>query len=243
VSRLISKVLSPAVKLWLRSQVESVETLQFQIEGGDRLLMSGYVPKVTIAAQQVIYQGIALSYIHLVGETIRVNLKEVVRGQPLQLLEPIPIQAEAIVHQADLNASMNSPLLAEALSDLIMMLLQAGLTADLPAELQSGLQAPIVVQSPAVKIGENHLILSANLRSATTQQTTPFILRTQLQIAEGRKIRFLQPEWLTHPDPEIGQPLPHLETFEIDLGTEVFLQQLTLSNEQLICQGQIQVMP
>jgi hypothetical protein len=243
VSRLISKVLSPAVRLWLRSQVDSVETLQFQIEGGDRQLMSGDIPKVTIAAQQVIYQGIALSYIHLVGETIRVNLKEVVRGKPLRLLEPIPVQAEAIVHQADLNASMNSPLLAEALSEVVMMLLQSGLTADLPVELQSGLKPPIAVQSSAVKIGANYLILSANLRSTTAQQITPFILRTQLQIAEGHKIRFLQPEWLTHPDAETGQPLPHLEKFEIDLGSEVFLQQLTLNNEQLICQGQIWVMP
>ncbi|WP_416669716.1 LmeA family phospholipid-binding protein [Egbenema bharatensis] len=243
MSRLISKVLSPAVKLWLRSQVNSVETLQFQIEGGDRQLMSGNIPKVTIAAQQVIYQGIALSYIHLVGETIRVNLKEVVRGKPLRLLEPIPVQIETIVHQADLNASMNSPLLAEALSELVMLLLQSGLTADLPVELQSGLQPPIAVQSPAVKIGENYLTLSANLRSTSTQQITLFILRTQLQIAEGQKIRFLQPEWLTHPDAETGQPLPHLETFEIDLGAEVFLQQLTLNHEELICQGQIQVMP
>lgn len=243
MSRFISKVLSPAVKLWLRSQVNSVETLQFQIEGGDRQLMSGYVPKVTIAAQQVIYQGIALSYIHLVGETIRINLKEVVRGQPLRLLEPIPVQAEAIVHQADLNASMNSPLLAEALSELVMMLLQSGLTSDLSTELQSELKPPIAVQSPAIKIGENHLILSANLRSAASQQSTPFTLRTQLQIAEGHKIRFCQPEWLTHSNAETGQPLPHLETFEIDLGTEVFLQQLTLSDEQLICQGQIRVMP
>jgi hypothetical protein len=243
VSRLISKVLSPAVKLWLRSQVESIETLQFQIEGGDRQLMSGYIPKVTIAAQQVVYQGIALSYIHLVGETIRVNLKEVVRGKPLRLLEPIPVQAEAIVHQSDLNASMHSPLMAEALSELVMMLLQSGLTTDLPTELQSSLKPPIVVQSSAVEIGENCLTLKVDLYSEATQQTTLFVLRTQIQIKAGHKICFHQPKWLPYPDAVTESPLPHLETFEIDLGKEVQLTQLCLSDEQLICQGEIKVLP
>ena len=48
-SRIASAVLSPAVQLWLRSQVEQVDELKVKIEGSDRQILSGTIPKVTAA--------------------------------------------------------------------------------------------------------------------------------------------------------------------------------------------------
>ena len=39
-SRLIARVLAPAVQFWLRSQLSQIEDLQIKIEAGDRQLLS-----------------------------------------------------------------------------------------------------------------------------------------------------------------------------------------------------------
>jgi hypothetical protein len=79
-STIISTVLSPALRLWLRSQVEQLEALQFNIIGGDRQILTGHIPGVSIAASGVVYQGLHLSKIQLEGTDIRVNLGQVIKG-------------------------------------------------------------------------------------------------------------------------------------------------------------------
>ncbi|PSB25836.1 DUF2993 domain-containing protein, partial [filamentous cyanobacterium Phorm 46] len=55
-SRIASAVLSPAVQLWLRSQVQQVDELKVKIEGSDRQILSGTIPKVTAAARGAVYK-------------------------------------------------------------------------------------------------------------------------------------------------------------------------------------------
>jgi predicted phage tail protein len=119
-SRIISRILSPAVRLWLRSQVEQVEDLQFQIEGGDRQILSGHIPRVAIAARQVVYQGLHLSQMDLAGTGIRINLGQVLKGKPLKLLEIVPVEGEMQLQEADLNASLRAPILSGAVSELLV---------------------------------------------------------------------------------------------------------------------------
>ena len=117
--RIISKILSPAVWLWLRSQVEQVSNLEVKISGSDRQILTGYIPRVFMCARHVVYQGLHLSQVQLVGENILTNLGQVLRGKPLQLLEPVPVSGELLLKESDLNASLQSPLLANALNDLL----------------------------------------------------------------------------------------------------------------------------
>jgi len=71
--------------------------------GSDRQILHGTIPRVSILARHAVYQGLHLTQIQLVGEGIRTNLGQVL-GQPLRLLEPVPV-AELLLHESALNAS------------------------------------------------------------------------------------------------------------------------------------------
>lgn len=253
-SRIISKILSPAVRLWLRSQVESIEELHVHIEGGDRQILSGNIPKVTVSARSVMYQGIALSDIYLVGEQICVNLGDVLKRKPLRLLHVVPVQLEATLQQSDVDTSLNSSLLTNALTELFLTLLRSDVAADLPGELRSIVQTlhthsaqtnsreAIGLQAPTISLGNNHLTLGGILKTPD-QQTIPVALQTGLHLVEGRTIRLHQPKWISTNADRSPIPLAHLHGFEIDLGSEVCIHHLALEHGQLVCRGRINVVP
>lgn len=237
-SRIISTVLSPAVRLWLRSQVEHVEDLHVKIEGGDRQILSGQVQKVSLSARKAVYQGLHLSQVQLAGEKIRINLGQVLRGQPLRLLEAFPIAGDVLLQEADLNASLQAPLLADALTEFLVTLLQSGST-DL---LQSPAPESLNLQNPQIVIGEGYLTLSATLVSLSGN-TTPIVIRTGLQLASSHELQLDHPEWLPTMKAKRGLPLADLDGFKLDLGPEVNIRELTLKLGQIMCCGQIMVIP
>jgi hypothetical protein len=71
--RIITKVLTSAIKLWLRSQLNQVSHLEVQIEASDRQLLSGYIPGVSISASNAVYQGLRVTQIELEVEKIQLN--------------------------------------------------------------------------------------------------------------------------------------------------------------------------
>ncbi|NJM99172.1 MAG: DUF2993 domain-containing protein, partial [Phormidesmis sp. RL_2_1] len=123
-SRLISRILPAAVRLWLKSQVDQVSDLSIQIEGCDRDILSGYIPGIAISARQAIYRGIHIKRLQLSAADIRINVGEVIRGKPLRLLKMFPIDGEATMTAADLNASLSSALLHGGLQDFWQQLLK-----------------------------------------------------------------------------------------------------------------------
>jgi LmeA-like phospholipid-binding len=243
-SQLIRKVLSPAIRLWLRSQVEAIETLEFQIQGGDRQVLSGHIPSVAIAATQVIYQGFHLSQIAVSAQEIRVNLGQVIKGKPLRLLAVVPVTGKATLQQADLNASLRSPELADAFNEVVLPLLRSCLTE---TEIQQSQAAqppqamPPQAAPPQIQIEPDRLLLKTTLQGSLP---IPFVLRTGIQVVEGSRLQFDRPERLLPDQPSApGQPLPLLQGFEIDLGSEVQLRSLVLATGKIFCEGQINVIP
>jgi hypothetical protein len=97
-----------------------------KIEGSDRQIFSGAIPKVTAAARGAVYRGLHLTEVAIEGAGIRVNLGQVIKGQPLRLLESFPVFGVLRLIQADLNASLKAPLLADALSEFLLPLLAIG---------------------------------------------------------------------------------------------------------------------
>jgi hypothetical protein len=245
-SRLISKVLSPAVRLWIRSQVESADALQVSINGGDRQILSGYVPQVTIAAHHVVYQGIALSQVCLKGTDIRINLKDVLQGKPLKLVDIVPVQVEATLNQAHFNASLQTPLLANAVQELVMQWLRLEAN-QLPDAFNLLLQSDAIeLEHPQLAFNPDQLRLWGTLASRNLggeDRSLPFAFSTGLRMVDRAKIQLEQPQWLPHPEATQGQLLPNLQGFEIDLGTDVYLHKLNLEAGQLICGGIINVIP
>jgi len=227
-SRIASAVLSPAVQLWLRSQVQQVSELSVKIEGSDRQLFSGAIPKVTVTARGAVYQGLHLTSIALEGAGIRVNLGQVIKGQPLRLLESFPVFGVLRLIQSDLNASLKAPLLANALSDFLIPILPLG-DREQPLTL---------LQNSQIAIDAGLLTLSAVILHPEGRQI-PFVLRTGLRMLSSHELM------LENPEIEFSQSsTKHIvDSFKIDFGPEVEIEELILNTGEIVCQGGIRVLP
>ncbi len=231
-SRLISSVLGPAIRLWLRSQVEQVEELQVTVVAGDRQILTGTIPEVRLSAQKAVYQGLHLSQIALKGQNIRANLGQVIRGQALRLLEPISLTGSLQLHQTDLQASLDSPLLRSGVLEFLRGLLQAG-------GCSLATEPGLTLGKVGISLGQNTVSLDATLIPA---QGEPFSvgLTTGLQMADPHTLELLDPRWLENSS---SLPLQPLASLKFDLGAETRIQTLVLTPEQLSCEGQIAVLP
>lgn len=231
--QIISQVLSPAVRFYLRSQVESLDELDFKIIGKNRQILTGFIPYVSLEAAKAVYQGLHFTQIQLQAQNIRVNLGQVIKGQALRLLEPIPVNGEVSLSQADLQASLLSPLLSTAIKDLLSTLMAA---SDIAATLPSIQDWPLHWQNALIT--PNSLKLTGIVTNVD-KKTIPITLKTQLDLANPHCLRLSQTEIAA---PPLLRPV-HLDVFEIDLGAEVNLEALHLNPGQIVVQGGVRVMP
>jgi hypothetical protein len=114
MSSIIRSVLSPLVKLWLRSQTEAIDTLEIEITGRDGQILKGLIPTAKVMATGVIYQGLHLSNLCLTASEIRLNMPEILRKEPLKLLQPIYVNLELNLTPSDLNHCLRASLLTDA---------------------------------------------------------------------------------------------------------------------------------
>jgi hypothetical protein len=223
---IIGSVLSPACGAWLRSQVSQVDELQVNIVGGSLQILGGTIPQITVVAVGAVYQGLWLGSIDLSAENIRVNLPQVVRGQPLSLLAPIPVLAVAKFTEADLQASLAAPLLSNAVTDLLAQILAT-----------DSAQSKWQIDWQQLQISPATITLQGNLMAIG--QTATIELRMGLEILDGH-ILHLDPLSISCP---IDLPGSDITSYKIDLGSDVNITALQLSEGVLLCRGQIQVNP
>ncbi len=239
-SRLIGKVLAPALKLWLKSQTDHIEDLQVQIAGSDRKIVTGHIAGVTLSARKAIYRGLHLSQVHLVGQNISINLGQVLRGHPLRLEAAVPISGKLLMQEADLNASLNAPLLLGGVTEFLLTLLRSG-AGDL-AEISDPSDPQLNLQDIRIVLGVNQITLSAALVSVTGT-VTDVTIRTGFHLTSPHELSLVDPQWLAHATAKRGLPLHDLHGFTFDLGLETEIQSLTLTPGQVFCQGQLVVKP
>lgn len=223
---IVGSVLSPACRVWLRSQVSHVNDLQVDIAGSSRQILGGTIPRVAVVAVGAIYQGLSLGSIDLIAENIRINLPQVLKGQPLGLLEAIAVTAQVKFSEEDLQASLTAPLLSQAITDLFIQILGP-----------NPQQPNWFVDWTQVQIAPQTLILQGTL--TTAGQTAPISISMGIAIADGQ---------ILHLDPlqincSIDLPGSKINSHQIDLGNDVNITQLQLLTGELLCQGQIQVNP
>lgn len=235
-SRIISAVLTPAIRLWLRSQLDHVENLQVQLEAGDRQLLAGAIQQVTVSAEKAVYQGLHLSQAFVVSQQIRTNLGQVLRGKPIRLLESFPISGTVLLYETDLNTSLQAPLLSNAVIKFLLTLLEDDLD-QLTQEGQS-----INLEQPQVVLDKGQITLTTTLVS-TNGTATPVVFRAALQIEDGRFLKLDRPQWLPNANARQGLPLKDFNGFTFDLGSQIHLEELTLEAGRVFCRGQIWVMP
>lgn len=219
-SRLIGKVLSPAVRLWLKSQVQQISQLEVQIAGSDRQILTGNIPRVSILASKAVYQGLHLTQIQLEAKEIHINLGQVIKGKPLRLLDKVPVSGDLYLTQADLNASLASPLLTDALNDLFLQLFKDKL----------GQQ----VSWQKVTIERNLL----SLEGLMGDRDRPIVFQAGLQLASDRELQILQPMVKM----ETGETIT-IDSFTVDLGAEVSIAKLNLDPGKILCSGRLNVLP
>lgn len=223
-------MLSPACRVWLRSQVSHVDDLTVDIVGGSRQILSGTIPRVAIVAIGAIYQGLSMGSIDLIAENIRINLPQVIKGQPLRLLESIAVMAEAKFSETDLQASLASPLLSQAITDLFTQIIAA-----------DPQQTDWLIDWHQLQIAPQTLMLQGNLTTVGQMagEKTPISIIMGIEIGDGH-ILHLDPLTITC---AIDLPGSKIDRHQIDLGDDVNITQLSLGAGELICQGQIQVNP
>lgn len=212
---LIGSVLSPAVQLWLRSQAERVERLEVKIAGRNREILNGYIPSIAIVAEGVVYRGLHLSKLYIKGENIRINLDRILKGSPLQLIEPVSVNAKLHVSESDLNACLSSPWLEEVIGEFV----------------QPKLPYSICLSTSRLELEIDRLILRVS-------EPYPAILNMGVRLERHDQIELLDPIMKTTTIPAISTPL---ETIELDLGSDVFIEELTLDDRELFCRGSIVV--
>lgn len=239
-SHIISTVLSPAMRLWLRSQVETVETLEVLIEGGDRQLLRGLVPRLTLMAQGVVYQGLAVSRLKLVGRGIQVNFRQLLRGKPLQLARVIPVLGEIVLTEDDLNVSLQTSLLMPAMNGIFEQLLRAGIAPDI---IDPDSKKPVILDNFRTRLQGDRLTLGAEIVSASQGKNIPFAIRTGLRVLGPHQIRLTEPEWLPTFGSRRGLPLDDFDGYPLDLGTDLVLQDLSLQDGHLLFRGQFTIYP
>ena len=234
-SRIISTVVSPALRLWLRSQVEHVEALQFKITGSDRQILTGNIPGISIAASSAVYQGLHLSKIQLEGRDIHVNLGQLLKGKPLRLLEPVPVVGQLVLSESDFQASLQSPLLSSALTEFLVNLLTANKITNTDTKLK---EQPINFSWQKIAIETGQLTLSGTMTDSKLQ-TSPIVILAGLQLASPHEL-LLNPFQIQISGDSVAK---NLDSFKVDLGSEVDLQELSLTPGQLICRGHLSVIP
>jgi LmeA-like phospholipid-binding len=233
-SGMISKILAPAIQFWLRGQVESVEVLELTIAAGNRQILSGTIPAISLSSQQVIYQGLHLSEVALTGQNIRVNLSQILRGKALQLLEPIAIQGRATLHEADLNASLEAPLLANAIQQFLGELTRSSGVGSSTADLN--------LQNIKMRLLPAQINMRADLLSASGT-ATEIAIRTGLRLTQPNQLQLHKPQLLLNANAKRGLPLKDLDGYSFDLGTDTNLSEVTIAAGTIICAGQLLVQP
>ena len=228
---MIDKIISTAVKFYLRSQVEQLEDLQLKITGSNGQILQGDIPQVFLACSKGVYQGLHLSQVELTGSKIAFNVLEVVKQrQPLKLLEPIVVDIAILLTAADFQASLASPLLLDGLTHFWSSLLANNHHSSQIAFNQ-------IVWSD-IAIAKQQLSLRGTLIDLAGK-TIELNLIAGLALADTRTLLFSPLQITTTPELTIE----HEDCFKIDLGTEVAISELAIQADKIWCSGKITILP
>jgi hypothetical protein len=236
----LRRILEPALYLWLRSQAESIQNLQVRLESSDRQLLAGTVAQVQLTATQVIYRGLHLSQVAFTGHNIRLNLGQVLKGAPLQLLAPAPVNFVVDIQAADMQASLGSSLLQKALLQVLQVLVGEQLTEVIGAPITD---TDWILREPILTLGAANLRFSTTLHHPAQQQSIPVALQTGLKLISPHVLALDHPEWLVTAKARRGLPLNDLDGYQFDLGPQIQFQDFAISAHGLSGNGQLCVIP
>lgn len=226
---MISKILSTAVKVYLRSQVERATDLQVKIEGKNKQIIQGYIPQVCLSSSKAVYRGLHLSQVELNGMNLTFNLPEVIKKKPFKLLEPVDVAIKLMLDAADLQASLDSSLLQSGLNDLWLKILLPNQIEPTGSKLNN-----VPIEWQTIALGDCFLHFQGISKSE--REMRQICLSTKVDLADERTLCLSA---LTINDRAIASQLQH--EAKIDLGTDVAIAQLEIESERILCSGKIRI--
>ncbi|MDJ0902303.1 MAG: DUF2993 domain-containing protein [Xenococcus sp. MO_188.B8] len=230
---IIDKLLASTVKLYLRSQVEKIKNLKVKINAKDRQILSGELPQVFIAANSAVYQGIYLRQLEVTGNNILVNLPEILERKPLKLLEPITINVQALLAESDLQSSLESDLFLSGLTDFWQELLSKQ-AASSAVKLTSYSD----IQWQHITLQDNVVVMAGTLQTA--EEIDVLIkITTNLHLPDSQTlvINLLDIQGIPELIGKTWQPL------KFDLGDDVAIADLSISENKLFAAGELKIFP
>ncbi len=230
MSKIITKILTPALKLWLNSQVEKTEALDLLIEGSDYQILSGYIPGMLLDSHQLIYKGLSLEGIQLRAENIRVNIGQVLRGKSLKLLQDTKVSGKVAISNESLKASISSIMLQDSIKYLLKTLLEHKEFTKLSEKMNSMNFQLKEIHIDYSKITIRVASLYAEVIESITIKLRPNIISPQKLSLKEIEIRGLS-QLDTYLDEEIL----------LDLGPDFCINQLSLDYGRLSCQCELKI--
>jgi hypothetical protein len=223
--KLITQALTVAIKLWLKTQLTQISEIEIEIGSSDRQLLSGCIPSVSIFASNAVYQGIHVTRIQLLAENIEINIGAILRGKPLRLSKVVPVTGELIVEEQDLNNSLSSELLSSALNDVLIKLLP---------ELQEKSKS---ISWRKITIDNQRLMVYGLAMDGN--ENTLLEMTAGLQLINKQELQ-LAPIYIKYDQASVWE---NNTGYNLDLGLDVALEEITLKSKQLLCRGRINVNP
>ncbi len=222
---MINRILSTAVKFYLRSQVSQVKDLQVKIVGKNRQILKGYIPQVLLSCDRVVYQGLHLNQVEVKGANIGFNLPEVLKKQPFRLLKPIVVDVKLSLNSGDLQASLTSPLLQSGLTDLLR---------SIPSIQQD--RAILEIKWQSIAIAAQRLNLTG-IYQDIENQAQKLYLSTGINLADNHSLN-LSPVKI---ESQVLEFKEFAHSLKIDLGQDVAIKELVVKSEQILCSGKITI--
>ena len=226
---LVSKLLSKAIKLWLKSQVSTIQDLDIAILSENKQILQGNIAQVLIKATHVIYQDLHLSRLGIDGTNIKFDLSKVIKQKSFRLQELIKVDLEIYLSASDLQHSCTSKILSSALTEIWCHFLKQSHRQNLCLDEYyqwknlSILASGIVIQGYFKR--QEHLDCLK--------------LKTQVELGDPHTLLLTPKEIITSED----LPVITNETLTFDLGEEVKINFLEITEEQISLQGEITIYP
>jgi hypothetical protein len=209
------------------------------------------MPRVVLTAENAIYQGISLRWVQVTAQQIRLHTGEILKGNPLVLSEPIPVNIQVRLTESDLNASLRNghhpgkhstpSLLASALSEVLQSWWQS--SHQITRERLSPAIALCQASHPTptwmqIQLQPDGLIWEM-ANHHTSQPAQHCILQTSLQTNASSQLQLNQPQIQIEPPSQWFS----LQEYAWDLGPEVTIDTLNLETGQLSGSARLLVKP
>ena len=230
MSKIITKILTPALKLWLNSQVEKLETLNLSVEGSDYQFLSGYIPEIILDSHQLVYKGLSLEEIKLKARNIRINVGQMLRGQSLKLLKDIKISGEVAISNESLKASISSTMLQDSIKYLLNILLEHKEFTKFSRRISN-----MTFQLKEINIDCSNITIQVVSLYEEVIESITIKLRPDITSTQTLSLKEVEIRGLSGLDTCLDREIL------LDLGPDFCINQLSLNYGKLSCQCELKI--